>query len=154
MLFRSYLNEITDPAILKQFPEYVKNGRISRETLNAHLAGRGIPTALYQAAMAASKHQHVGSTDQFLYSLAEAGIINQKEVSNIHSEIDSLYNKAIKSQAYVSDAKNPYWKASNTIMKKHLYNNPDALAFWEKFSAEPAYAVSENLRSKIGRAHV
>jgi TP901 family phage tail tape measure protein len=142
-----YLNEITDPAILAQYPELVENGRISKEKINALLAGRGIPANLYEAAMAASGSPHVGSTDQFLKSLSGAGIITDKDVVGLQKEIDDLYRKTIRSQAIITDDKNPYWKASNTVIRKHLYNNPEALGFWDKFAAEPAYAVSENLRS-------
>jgi hypothetical protein len=142
-----YLNEITDPSILKKYPELVKNGKISKSKLNLELAGNGLPTEVYKAAMAASKHQHVGSTDQFLSALSKSGIINEKDAVGLQKEIDSLYLRHLNNSAKVKDASNPYWAASNTVIKRHLFNNSDALGFWDKFSSEPAYAVSENLRS-------
>lgn len=143
-----YLNEITDPKIIhnEKYKDLVKNGKISKAKLNAELAGNGLPTEVYKAAMAASQHQHVGSTDQFLSALAKAGIINEKDAMGLQKEIDSLYRRHLDSFVKVKDASNPYWAASNTVMKRHLFNNPDALGFWDKFSSEPAYAVSENLR--------
>ena len=144
-----YLNEITDPKIIhnEKYKDLVKNGKISKAKLNAELAGNGLPTEVYKAAMAASQHQHVGSTDQFLSALAKAGIINEKDAMGLQKEIDSLYRRHLDSFVKVKDASNPYWAASNTVMKRHLFNNPDALGFWDKFSSEPAYAVSENLRT-------
>jgi TP901 family phage tail tape measure protein len=143
-----YLNEVTDPAILAKYPNLVENGKISRERINAMLAGRpGVPTPVYEAAMKASGHPHVGSTDQFLNSLAKAGIINGKDAEGLQKEIDAVYRRGIRNLAVVTDAKNPYHQASDMIIQKHLYNNPDALGFWNKFSSEPAYIVSENLRS-------
>jgi TP901 family phage tail tape measure protein len=143
-----YLNEVTDPAILAKYPNLVENGKISRERINAMLAGRpGVPTPVYEAAMKASGHPHVGSTDQFLNSLAKAGIISGKDAEGLQKEIDTVYRRGIRNLAVVTDAKNPYHQASDMIIQKHLYNNPDALGFWNKFSSEPAYIVSENLRS-------
>jgi TP901 family phage tail tape measure protein len=143
-----YLNEVTDPAILAKYPHLVENGKISREKLNAMLAGRpGVPTPVYEAAMKASGHAHVGSTDQFLSSLAKSGIISGKDAEGLQKEIDTVYRRGIRNLATVTDARNPYHQASDMIIQKHLFNNPDALGFWNKFSSEPAYIVSENLRS-------
>jgi len=143
-----YLNDVTDPAILAKYPHLVENGRISREKLNALLAGRpGVPTPVYEAAMKASGHPHVGSTDQFLNSLAKAGIITGKDAEGLQKEIDTIYRRGIRNLATVTDARNPYHQASDMVIQKHLYNNPDALGFWNKFSSEPAYIVSENRRS-------
>jgi TP901 family phage tail tape measure protein len=143
-----YLNEVTDPTILSKWPNLLdKNGRLTKNRINALLATSGLPTEVFQAAMAASRHQHVGSTDQFLASLSRSGIINQADASGLQREIDALYTRGIKRLAVVKDSMNPYWEASNRVIQKHLYNNPEALGFWNKFSSEPAYAVSENLRS-------
>jgi TP901 family phage tail tape measure protein len=148
-----YLGEVTDPAILAKYPNdkypgLVENGRVTREKINSLLSGRpGVPTALYEAAMKASGHPHVGSTDQFLSSLAKSGIINESDAAGLQKEIDAKYRGAIRSLATVTDAKNPYHLASDIVIQKHLFNNPDALGFWNKFSSEPSYIVSENLRS-------
>jgi TP901 family phage tail tape measure protein len=143
-----YLGEVRDPAILSKYPNFVENGKISRERINAMLAGRpGVPTEIYEAAMKASGHPHVGSTDQFLGSLAKSGVITASDATKLQNEIDITYRNAIRRLATVRDDMNPYHAASDRVIQKHLFNNPDALGFWNKFSSEPSYAVSRNLRS-------
>ena len=145
-----YLGEVTDPKIINnpRYKDLVKNGKISKETINAILAKRpGLSTEVYEASMKASRHPHVGSTDQFLSSLAKSGIINPADAAGLQKEIDTAFRNKIRYMATVRDEANPYWHASDKIIQKHLYNNPDALGFWNKFSAEPSYAVSRNLRS-------
>jgi TP901 family phage tail tape measure protein len=145
-----YLGEVTDPKIINnpRYKDLVKNGKISKETINAVLANRpGLATEVYEAAMKSSGHPHVGSTDQFLSSLAKSGIINPADAAGLQKEIDTTFKNRIRYMATVRDEANPYWHASDKIIQKHLFNNPDALGFWNKFSEEPSYAVSRNLRS-------
>ena len=143
-----YLNEITDPAILKKYPYLVTDGKITKQTINARMAtGAGIHHEVFEAAMASSKHPHVGSSDQLLSTLEKNGIIEKGQTSSIQNEIDRLFRGNIKKSTAVHDAGNRYWDISNKVIQQHLAGNTEALGFWNKYSSEPAYIVSENLRS-------
>ena len=143
-----YLNAVTDPAIIAKYPYLSTDGRtISVETLNARMAAGGLHHEVYEAAMAASRSQYAGSSDQLLRSLAQNGIITESEASTISRDIDSQFRRSIRSQVGVRDANNRYWSISNRVINRALANNSRALGFWNEFSSQPAYIVSESLRS-------
>ncbi len=143
-----YLNTVTDPKIISKYPYLSTDGRtISVETLNARMAAGGLHHEVYEAAMAASKNQYTGSSDQLLRTLAQNGIITESEANTIARNIDSEFKRDIRRQVGVRDANNRYWSISNKVINKALGNNSRALGFWNEFSSQPGYIVSESLRS-------
>ena len=143
-----YLNTVTDPAIIAKHPYLSTDGRtISIETLNARMATGGLHHEVYEAAMAASGNRYAGSSDQLLRTLAQNGIITENEANTIARDIDTQFRRDIRRQVGVRDANNRYWSISNRIINRALATNSRALGFWNEFSSQPGYIVSESLRS-------
>lgn len=142
-----YINDVTNPSIVSKYPELATNGRITVESMNSLMAGRGLPYDVYHAAMDASMSPYRGSSDQLLSALAQNGIIDQQEANQIGREIDTQFRRLTRRDFVVKDAQNKYWSLSNQIINSRLRNNSRALGFWNEFSSQPAYIVSESLRS-------
>ncbi len=143
-----YLNTVTDPKIIAKHPYLSTDGKtISVEAMNARMATGGLNYEVYEAAMAASKSPYAGSSDQLLATLSRNGIISPEEAKSISNEIDTVFKRDIRRQFGVRDANNRYWAISNRVIQNRLESNSRALGFWNTFSSEPSYIVSESLRS-------
>ena len=50
-------------------------------------------------------------------------------------DIHKIYDREISSRAVISDRSNPFYAASNTVMKRGLGHNQGAMALWDEFSS-------------------
>lgn len=156
-----YMGAITDPNIIKKYPDLSKDGKtITLSQLNKSLEAGGLPTEVYRAAMQASPEKFTGSADQLLTSLRREGVISQGEFDSTKQRIDIEYDKYLRSTRFsnvrnpnggypggITDDKNRYWELSNRIINESLEGNKKALGFWNKFSSVPAYIASDTRRS-------
>lgn len=146
-----YLGAITDPAIVEKYSKFSKDGKtITRSMINKLLEQKKMPTDLYRAAMKASPEMHTGSSDQFLHSLAKAGIITSDEYDATKKRIDVEYQRYLANpnrRLGFGDDVNRYWEVSNKAINEQLGDNSKALKFWNKFSGEIAYIASDTRRS-------
>ena len=143
-----YIGNITDPEIVNRYGYLSRDGRsITVEAINARMATGGVAPEVFEAAMRASGHLHTGSSDQLLHALSQNGIITQEESRRIATQIDNEYRSYIRRQGAIRDAANNYWGISDRVIQRELRLNNRALGFWHEFSSNPAYIVSESLRS-------
>ena len=116
----NYIGDITDPKILKKYPELVSDGRISVETVNGIVTNGKVPGEVFAAAIKASGHRFSGSADQFLEGLVSSQNISIGEARRISSIIDKEYFQYLNSSSGVGDSNNRYWSIANAIIKREL----------------------------------
>ena len=134
-----FIGDITDPKIINdpKYRDFVTNGVITRQNLNARMIDGDIPGPLLLAAMRASRSAVSGSTDKFLMSLLSSGIISRKEFQAVNRAVQQSYNAWLRSNK-VGDSSNPYWRISDKIIRQKLRSNPEARKLWNQYSGSVA----------------
>ena len=147
-----YIGDITDPDILKQFPDLVKNGKISRASINLRMKNGKIPGKVLAAAIKASGSANRGSTEQFLMALAKNGIISADEAKQTSNLIYDRYIQRISSAGVmVGDANNDYHTLATRGIQHTLSSNPEVKHLWDQFSQNVG-AHTGDTTAKAGRS--
>jgi hypothetical protein len=130
-----YIGDITDPEILKQFPDLVKNGKISRQSINLKMKNGRIPGKVLAAAIQASGSANRGSTEQFLRGLSQSGIITAEQAKQTSNSIYDRYIQKLNSQGImVGDDNNNYHTLASRTIQQSLSDNPEVKHLWDQFS--------------------
>jgi hypothetical protein len=147
-----YVGDITDPAIVAKYPKLAKDGVITREMINkaleAEVLGKMLPAEVMQAGIKARTTQYRSSTEQFLHSLAKNGIITSVDATRMSDDIHNIYDREIRNKAVISDRNNPFYAASNTVLKRGLGHNQEAMALWDEFSSSIGHHTPRGLGSR------
>jgi hypothetical protein len=134
-----YVGNITDPAIVDKYPRFAKDGMITREMINkaleADVPGKQLPAEVMLAGIAARTSPYRSTTEQFLYELAEQGQITKADARMASNDIHNFYERTIKSKAILSDKSNPFYGASNAVLKAKFGHNANLMNLWEQFSS-------------------
>jgi hypothetical protein len=134
-----YVGNITDPAIVDKYPRLAKDGMITREMINkaleADVPGKQLPAEVMLAGIAARTSPYRSTTEQFLYELAEQGQITKADARMASNDIHNFYERTIKSKAILSDKSNPFYGASNAVLKAKFGHNANLMNLWEQFSS-------------------
>ncbi len=147
-----YVGDITDPEIIAKYPRLAKDGVITREMINkaleAEVLGKQLPAEVLQAGIKARTTQYRSSTEQFLHSLANNGTITSADATRMSDDIHKIYDREIRNRAVVSDRNNPFYAASNTVLKRGLGHNQEAMALWDEFSSSIGHHTPRGLGSR------
>ena len=133
-----YIGDVTDPEIVNMFgtEEQKKAGRITRVSINNKMKTSYVPGQLMAAALKASRSSNRGSTEQFLTSIAKAGVITAEEAKQT---ADLIYNKYIEKMnmpgVRVNDSNNNYWTLANAAIRRNFGTHPEVNNLWSQFSA-------------------
>jgi hypothetical protein len=152
-----YLGDVTDPSILKKYPHLVNQdtGSITVQMMNKALeesaVGRRLPIEVMQAGIAARSGQFRSSTEQALHAMADSGIITKIDASRLSNDIHARY-AALPASTMLSDGNNPFWKISDSFIKRGLSGNPDALSVWDDFSKDISVHTNTKRRSTTARS--
>jgi hypothetical protein len=139
-----FIGDINDPNILKKYPLYVKDGKISKERINGLLTNNKIPGDLFKSAIKARpKGSNLGSADVFLNTLAQNGIIDPKNSKNIRKLIEEKYFNYLGDNK-VGDSNNHYWRIVNSIFSKELMGNSNAKHLWKEYSSSVGVHTGSN----------
>jgi TP901 family phage tail tape measure protein len=139
-----YIGDITDPKILAKYPKLVKDGKISRQAVNAAVTEGRIPGDLFAAAIRSSGANFVGSADQFLFGLLQNGIITGTQFKNISKRIEREYFSYLSRSKGVGDINNEYWRIANSIITSELGRTSNAGHLWRGFSSSFGAHTSSN----------
>ncbi len=141
-----FIGDIVDPKILAKYPEFVTDGRISRQSVNAAVTSGKVPGELFAAAIRASGAGVVGSADRFLYGLVQNGVITPAQFRRISKQIEKNYFKYLMGSNGVGDVNNDYWKIANSVIKAELGSGTNAAHLWRGFSS--SFGAHTGLNSK------
>ena len=134
-----YVGNVTDPAIVDRYPDLAKDGMITREMINkaleADVPGKQLPAEVMLAGIAARTTRYRSTTEQFLYELAEQGQITEADARMASNDIHNHYEKVIKNKVNLSDKSNPFYGASNAVLKAKFGHNANLMNLWEQFSS-------------------
>jgi hypothetical protein len=152
-----YIGDVTDPAILKKYPYLVNQNtgsitvQMMNKALEASAVGRRLPIEVMQAGIAARSGQFRSSTEQALHAMADSGIITKIDASRLSNDIHARY-AALPGSTMLSDGNNPFWKMSDSFIKRGLSGNPDALSVWDDFSKDISVHTNSKRRSTTARS--
>ena len=152
-----YIGDVTDPSILKKYPHLVNQStgsitvQMMNKALEASAVGRRLPIEVMQAGIAARSGQFRSSTEQSLHAMADSGIITKLDASRLSNDIHTKY-ASLPGSTMLSDGNNPFWKISDSFIKRGLSGNPDALAVWDDFSKDISVHTNSKRRSTTARS--